>query len=136
MPRKKNIRKDAGSADAARAANDAREQKRESGNPGGGQGRRDDVGRTGVYPQSAAERPGRDAPVRTERSWGQGKRGAAGYEDAGGSELSMRDGELLGGLTAGPSGEPTIDIHGEQSGKQRKAGRAEGAPSDERERND
>jgi hypothetical protein len=24
----------------------------------------------------------------------------------------MRDGQVLGGLTAGPSGEPTIDIHG------------------------
>jgi len=35
-----------------------------------------------------------------------------GYYDAGGSELVWRDGQLLGGLTAGPGGEPTMDIHG------------------------
>jgi hypothetical protein len=50
--------------------------------------------------------------VRTPASWGQGDRGAEGYNDAGGSELVWRDGQLLGGLTSGPSGEPTIDIHG------------------------
>jgi hypothetical protein len=50
--------------------------------------------------------------VRTEAAWGQGSRGAEGFNDAGGSELTMREGQLLGGTTAGPSGEPTIDIHG------------------------
>jgi hypothetical protein len=59
--------------------------------PGGGAGRRDDVGRTGVYPQSASERPGTDAPVRTENAWGQGERGAAGYEDSGTSELASSE---------------------------------------------
>jgi hypothetical protein len=44
-------------------------------------------------------------------AWGQGARGAAGYEDSGGSELVWHKGQLLGGLTAGPSGAPTIDIH-------------------------
>lgn len=87
--------------------------RRESGSPGGGQGRRDVVGRSGVYPMSASERPSGDAEVRGQMAWGQGDRGAAGYEDAGGSELTMRDGQLLGGTTAGPGGEPTIDIHGE-----------------------
>jgi hypothetical protein len=96
--------------DAQAAADD--EARRESGEPGGGQGRRDDVGRTSVYPMSSQERPSGDAELRTEAAWGQGERGAAGYEDSGGSELSMRDGQLLGGTTAGPSGEPTIDIHG------------------------
>jgi hypothetical protein len=55
---------------------------------------------------------GKHLEIRTPASWGQGDRGAAGYEDSGGSELVWRDGQLLGGLTSGPSGEPTIDIHG------------------------
>ncbi len=88
------------------------ESKRESGMPGGGQGRRDEVGRSGVYPMSGEERPRGDAEVRTQAAWGQGDRGAEGSEDAGGSELTMREGQVLGGTTAGPSGEPTIDIHG------------------------
>jgi hypothetical protein len=85
---------------------------RESGQPGGGTGRRDvlDVP-SGVHPMSAGADASRNAEIRTQASWGQGERGAEGYNDAGGSELILRDGTLLGGLTAGPSGEPTIDIH-------------------------
>ena len=82
------------------------QDKRESGQPGGGQGRRDEVGRTGVYPPGADNIPP-DAEVRMAGSWGGGD-----YNEGGGSELTMRDGQLLGGSTAGPSGEPTIDIHG------------------------
>ena len=55
---------------------------------------------------------GKHLEIRTPAAWGQGERGAEGYNDSGGSELVMRDGQLLGGLTSGPSGEPTIDIHG------------------------
>lgn len=66
--------------------------KRESGEPAGGAGRRDDVGHSGVYPISGDERPPHGAEIRTEAGWGQGDRGAAGYEDSGSSEL---DGELL-----------------------------------------
>lgn len=91
---------------------DERSRKRESGLPGGGQGRVDEVGPTGVYPMSAGLPEGRHPEIRTPASWGQGERGAEGYNDAGGSELVWRDGQLLGGLTAGPGGEPTIDIHG------------------------
>lgn len=96
----------------------ADEATRESGKPGGGQGRRDvvsegDAAEHGVRPLSAGTRPGGDAELRGMMAWGQGERGAEGYEDSGGSELVMRDGQLLGGLTAGPSGAPTIDIHGE-----------------------
>jgi hypothetical protein len=87
------------------------EARRESGMPGGGAGRRDTVGRSGVYPMSGGLPDGRNPEIRTPAAWGQGKRGAAGYEDSGGSELVIRDGQLLGGLTAGPGGEPTIDIH-------------------------
>src|SRR5262249_51986955 len=95
--------------DSAQSAGDAR---RESGEPGGGQGRRDEVGKSGVYPMSGGIPEGKHLEIRNPASWGQGDRGAEGYNDAGGSELVYRDGQLLGGLTSGPSGEPTIDIHG------------------------
>ena len=88
------------------------EQRRESGQPGGGAGRRDEVGPTGVYPMSGGIPEGKHPEIRTPAAWGQGDRGAEGYNDSGGSELYMKDGQLLGGLTAGPGGEPTIDIHG------------------------
>jgi len=81
-------------------------QKRKSGEPGGG--RRDEVGRSGVYPMSGPHPPG-DAPIRGQMEWGQGERGTAGYYDHGGSELSYQGGQLLGGLTAGPSGAPGPD---------------------------
>ncbi len=63
------------------------EDKRESGEPGGGQGRVDEVGGSGVYPASSPEGASGDAEFRGGASWGQGERGAAGYEDSGGSEL-------------------------------------------------
>lgn len=94
---------------AERAAKEAR---RESGRPGGGAGRRDEVGPTGVYPMSGGIPEGHHPEIRTPASWGQGDRGAEGYNDSGGSELYMHEGQLLGGLTSGPGGEPTIDIHG------------------------
>ena len=90
--------------DRARGDDAAR---RESGEPGGGQGRRDEVGgRTGIWPRGAEGVPP-DAEVRM-----QGALGGGDYNESGGSELVYRDGQLLGGLTAGPDGEPTIDIHG------------------------
>src|SRR4051794_2599895 len=63
------------------------EQKRESGVPGGGQGRVDEVGCSGVYPASGPMPPSSDAPVRGQASWGQGERGAEGYGDSGTSEI-------------------------------------------------
>lgn len=57
----------------------------ESGLPGGGVGRREEPGRTGVYPMSDAEGASGDAPLQDEMSWGQGKRGAEGYNDSGDS---------------------------------------------------
>jgi hypothetical protein len=94
-------------AASGRASNrTASRNKRESGEPGGGQGRRDVIGgQSGVYPRDADNIPG-DAEVRMAGSWGGGD-----YYESGGSELIYRDGMLLGGLTAGPGGEPTIDIH-------------------------
>jgi hypothetical protein len=95
-----------------RTAETESDSRRESGLPGGGQGRRDEVGGSGVYPISGGIPEGKHLEIRTPASWGQGERGAEGYNDSGGSELVMRDGQLLGGLTSGPGGEPAIDIHG------------------------
>lgn len=96
-------------------ARDDDEARRESGEPGGGTGRRDEVGKSGVYPMSGGIPEGKHLEIRNPASWGQGDRGAEGYNDAGGSELVYRDGQLLGGLTSGPSGEPTINIHGKDN---------------------
>ncbi len=83
-----------------RAADHADPDRRESGKPGGGAGRRDEVGPTGVYPMSAGTPTGKHPEIRTPAAWGQGDRGAEGYNDSGGSELVMRDGQLIGGLTS------------------------------------
>lgn len=61
---------------------------RNSGMPGGGQGRTDEVGGSGVYPASGPL-PDENAPAQGMASWGQGERGAAGYEDHGNSELDL-----------------------------------------------
>lgn len=58
----------------------------ECGAPGGGRGRRDEVGGSGVHPASAGEAPP-GAVKRTPAEWGQGDRGAEGYEDSGASGL-------------------------------------------------
>jgi hypothetical protein len=73
-------------------ANDDRDrERRESGEPGGGQGRRDKLGDSKVFNQRDENIPD-DAEVRPAGSWGGGP-----YDESGGSELTMRDGELLGG---------------------------------------
>lgn len=105
-------REPAGDQPSDEQRREGEEQRRESGLPGGGAGRRDEVGPTGVYPMSGGIPEGKHPELRTPAAWGQGDRGAEGYEDSGGSELYMHEGQLLGGLTAGPGGEPTIDIHG------------------------
>ena len=103
------------------------EHEQESGEPGGGRGRRDEVGGSGVYPPGVSDIPP-DAEVRMAGSWGGGD-----YNESGGSELVYRDGQLLGGLTAGKDGEPTIDIHDGRSsrGDQPADGRAERTGRDE-----
>ncbi len=58
-----------------------------AGMPGDGAGRREDVRGSGVYPVSEDEGASPDAPIRDEASWGQGERGAEGYNDSGDSEI-------------------------------------------------
>jgi uncharacterized membrane protein len=74
----------------------------DSGMPGGGRGRIDRVGHTGVYPASDPDAPP-DAEAQGMASWGQGERGAAGYEDSGGSEISGLGEETdFGSVVPGP----------------------------------
>ena len=54
-----------------------------------GRGRIDEVLPTGVYPASAEGAPP-SATAQGMASWGQGERGASGYEDSGESELPGR----------------------------------------------
>ena len=65
----------------------------ESGMPGGGAGRKDEVGQSGVYPVSRMRGASGDAVVHGESLFGQGERGAAGYNDAGSSEIAYLDEE-------------------------------------------
>lgn len=52
----------------------------------GGVGRREEVGRSGVYPASGPLPPD-NAPYQGMGSFGQGERGAEGYNDSGSSEV-------------------------------------------------
>ncbi len=63
------------------------QRQNESGMPGGGRGRVDQVGGSGVYPASGPM-PKSNAQAQGEASWGQGERGSAGYEDSGRSEIN------------------------------------------------
>ena len=56
------------------------------GMPGQGVGRREEPGKTGVYPMSGPS-PASDAPIRNQESWGQGGAGESGYRDSGTSEI-------------------------------------------------
>jgi hypothetical protein len=57
--------------------------------PGEGAGRRDEVGRTGVWPMSGPLPPTPEARTVGQQEFGQGSRGAAGYRDSGESELRV-----------------------------------------------
>jgi hypothetical protein len=69
------------------------QERREIGQPGGGQGRVDQVGRSGVYPASGGFQAPSDAEAQGMASWGQGERGAKGYEDHGDSEIWLTEEE-------------------------------------------
>lgn len=76
----------------------------ESGQPGGGKGRKDVVGHSGVYPGSGPY-PSGDAPVRTPADFVHGQTDAEGRPVEGGSELTYLGGNtLLGGATPPSSG--------------------------------
>ncbi len=69
-----------------------REQDRLSGTPQGkgGVGRKEEAKGSGVYPASLGpDQIPTDAEVKGQAEWGQGERGAEGYEDSGQSELNL-----------------------------------------------
>jgi hypothetical protein len=59
-----------------------------------------------VYIQCPGPHPASNAVLRGQMEWGQGDRGAAGYYDHGGSELSMDSGSLLRAFDERWSGAP------------------------------
>lgn len=63
----------------------------DSGLPGGGVGRREEPGKTGIYPLSASQGAKPDSPIKAEGAFGQGDRGIEGYADSGDSGLLMGD---------------------------------------------
>ena len=98
-------REDVGTERPGRASKRrAEESKRESGQPGGGQGRVEVVGHSGVYPGSGPYPKG-EVAVRTPAEFVHGQRDEEGREVEGGSELIYLDeGILFGGETPPPSG--------------------------------
>ncbi len=69
-------------------------QSKSSGRTSSGRGRKETVKGSGVYPASGPL-PDEDAEAQGMASWGQGERGAEGYQDHGSSELPM-EGERKG----------------------------------------
>ena len=89
--------------------NMAEDTRRESGEPGGGQGRRDEVGQSPVYPVSADKMPDdNEAYIRTPGEFGQRGRGLEGYSDHGGSGLT--------GLSSDGGGSETTSSQSAQAG--------------------
>jgi hypothetical protein len=83
----------------------AQASKQDSGQPGGGKGRVDEVKGSPVYPGSGPY-PSGDAEVRTPASYVHGQTDEQGRPVEGGSEIIMTDdGTLLGGATP-PSSSP------------------------------
>jgi CBS domain-containing protein len=68
------------------------DKKAESGEPGGGVGRRDDVRGSRVFPLSGPL-PESNPPIIPQPAWGQGDRGSAGYAESGGSNVTTPVGE-------------------------------------------
>lgn len=79
-----------------RPSSQSEDPRRESGLPGGGQGRTDEPGRTGIWPGSGPW-PAEEVPIQQPGSFGQGERGAAGYEDSGSSSLEAIQASLQAG---------------------------------------
>jgi len=82
-----------------------------------GRRRKEEVGRSGV-PFTRPDAP-RDTQVRPAGSFGQGERGARGYESHGGSELTYEGGQVFGGpekdgSLAAHSGGDIVEIPAEQ----------------------
>ncbi len=65
-------------------------------------GRKDEVGRTGIWPASGPWPPGHDVPIVGQSELGQGTRGASGYADAGSSEFVLFRTDPVFGVNVNP----------------------------------
>jgi hypothetical protein len=82
-------------------------ERRESGQPGGGQGRTDEVGPTGDYPGSGPYPEG-PAEVRTPGDFVRGQVDEEGRPVEGGSEITfIAPDTVIGGATPPPGGAPS-----------------------------
>jgi len=79
---------------------------RDSGQPGGGKGRVDEVGQSPIYPGSGPY-PSGDVEIRTPATLAEGQVDEQGRPVEGGSEIIMTpDGVVVGGATPPPSSPP------------------------------
>jgi hypothetical protein len=107
---------------------------RVSGRPGDGAGRRDEVGKGGVYPISGPLPEG-DAPIVQQGALGHpNEELQQAQESHGGSELSYNGGLLLGGLTSGPGGAPEGESHELQNQERKRQINRAGALKQRRKR--
>ncbi len=67
-----------------------------------GNGRRDEVGRSGIWPASGPLPPGKDVPIVDQGELGRGARGAAGHEDRGTSETMIFRTDPVCGVNVNP----------------------------------
>src|SRR5437016_2057333 len=83
---------------AAKKSNRNPESQRE--NESGGQGLKDEVGRSGLYPFTRPDTP-KGAEVRRQAHLAKGETAESGYEDHGCSELTYEGGQVFGALKEG-----------------------------------
>jgi putative phosphoribosyl transferase len=72
-------------------------------------GRKDEVGRSGVYPASGSLTEGNGEP-RGQTGRGQGRRGPEAAEEHGSSGLSVRDGQVVGSYAPGDRQQPGLMV--------------------------
>lgn len=96
------------------------ESRRESGEPGGGKGRIDEVGKSPVYPGSGPY-PDQPAESRTPANFVHGQTDAEGRPVEGGSEPTyLGEGVLVGGATPPSSSPPEGSAEPSQNPAQNK----------------
>src|SRR4051794_27331136 len=93
---------------AGRQAGSPRGTEGDRGQPGGGRGRIDEVGRSPVYPGSGPQ-PSGDAEVRTPGSFVHGQTDEQGRPVEGGSEITMTPEGAVLGVATPPSSSPPQD---------------------------
>ena len=88
-----------------------RHDRRDSGEPGGGAGRREEVGRTGLWPASGPLPPG-PAPTIGQADLGQGARGAADAAERRSSEPLVNEADPVCGVDVAREGAEHVEYRG------------------------